>query len=113
MVFSYFFGELMLTVLFNQEFSEYSYLLYLFSITIALNMSGSVYDASLLLANALKLQPYFLVVASIITLVFGFIMIKDFGILGAGYTLVLFNLLNTAFKCLNYNYSIRKSGKYV
>src|SRR5699024_11621726 len=72
---SYFFGEILLTGLFSEEFAEHSYLLYIFSGVMSLSMSGWAYDSSLLISGALKLQPFILAAVSIITFVFGFVLV--------------------------------------
>ena len=109
---SYFFGEMLLTVLFSEEFAEHSYLLYIFSGVISLSMSGWAYDSSLLISGALKLQPFILAAVSIITLVFGFVLVDAFGLLGAALTLLLLSALNTVSKAVYYNVHVRRRGAY-
>src|SRR5699024_11759532 len=101
-----------LPILFSEEFAEHSYLLYIFSGVISLSMSGWAYDSSLLISGALKLQPFILAAVSIITLVFGFVLVDAFGLLGAALTLLLLSALNTVSKAVYYNVHVRRRGAY-
>ncbi|WP_462420283.1 lipopolysaccharide biosynthesis protein [Salinicoccus sp. Marseille-QA3877] len=109
---SYFFGEFLLTVLFSEEFAEHSYLLYIFSAVISLSMSGWSYDSSLLISGALKLQPFILAGVSIITLVIGYVLVDEYGLLGAALTLLLLSVLNTVSKAVYYNVHVRRREAY-
>lgn len=108
-IFSYYLGDYILKILFSNAFADHSYLLIIFGFIIMLNMSGWAYDSSLLLAGAIKLQPYLLVVISLITMIVGSFFIKEYGLLGAGLTLLIFNILNTISKALYYNIYIKKA----
>lgn len=76
-------------------------------------MSGWMYDSALLIAKKIKYQPLFLVISMIVTFVSGLYLIEKYMLFGAGYTLLIFNFLNTGFKALYFNLNNfkRKEGE--
>lgn len=74
-------------------------------------MAGWMYDSALLLSNAIKYQPLFLIISMLITLGVGVILIFEFNILGATITLVIFQFLNTVSKAIYFNLTMVKIKK--
>ncbi|MRE71915.1 lipopolysaccharide biosynthesis protein [Mammaliicoccus sciuri] len=110
-ILSFLIGEKLLQIVFNESFIKYNYLLIICAITIYFNMSGWMYDSALLISKKIKFQPLFLLVSLIITLIAGNLLISDYKILGAGITLLLFNLINTFFKALYFNIELKKGDE--
>ena len=73
-----------------------------------LNMASWTYDSGLLLANAIRWQPVFLIISMLITLSVGILLVGQYDIIGASITLILFQLLNTLSKALYFNITILK-----
>ncbi|WP_204189566.1 lipopolysaccharide biosynthesis protein [Mammaliicoccus sciuri] len=108
---SHVFGEYLLRVIFNEGFVKYKFLLVISSFIIFFNMSGWMYDSGLLIVKKIKYQPLFLVISMIITFVLGLFLIEKYMLFGAGYTLLIFNFLNTGFKALYFNLNNFKSSR--
>lgn len=108
---SYIFGDELLRILFNEEFVKYKFLLVISSFIIFFNMSGWMYDSGLLITKKIKYQPLFLLISMIATFFVGLYLISQYTLFGAGYTLLIFNFLNTGFKALYFNFKFsRKEG---
>ncbi|UXU52583.1 MULTISPECIES: lipopolysaccharide biosynthesis protein [Staphylococcus] len=102
------FGDKFLSLIYTNSFAEYDYILSICAASVFLNMAGWVYDSALLLSNAIKHQPLFLVISMLITIGIGVILIFEFNILGATLTLVFFQFFNTLSKAIYFNLTIVK-----
>lgn len=111
LIFTLLFGDKILALIYTNNFSEYNFILSICSISIFFNMAGWTYDSALLLSNAIKYQPLFLILSMIVTLVIGVLLIYEFNILGATITLVVFQFMNTLSKAIYFNLTILKNKK--
>ncbi|MDG0826064.1 lipopolysaccharide biosynthesis protein [Staphylococcus equorum] len=107
-VFTTIFGEYLLTVLYNETFGKYNYLLQLCSIILIFNISGWMYDSALLITNRLKFQPVYLAISTLITVIVGVEIVPRYQLLGACMTLIVFQFINTLLKALYFNFKFKK-----
>ncbi|RIL87481.1 capsular biosynthesis protein, partial [Staphylococcus cohnii] len=111
LIFTFLFGDKLLSLIYTKSFAEYDYILSICAASVFFNMSGWIYDSALLLSNAIKYQPLFLIISMLITLGVGIILILEFNILGATISLVIFQFLNTLSKAIYFNLTMVKIKK--
>ncbi|ARD73601.1 lipopolysaccharide biosynthesis protein [Staphylococcus xylosus] len=108
---TFLFGDKLLSLIYTNNFAEYDYILSICAASVFFNMAGWMYDSALLLSNAIRYQPLFLIISMLITLGVGIILIFEFNILGATITLVVFQFLNTVSKAIYFNLTMVKIKK--
>lgn len=89
LIISLFFGEFILTVLYDVSYSKYSYILILIMISGMFSYSASFLGYSITAMRLFRIQPYIGFVGVVVTLVSSVIFIPQYGLSGAAYTLIV------------------------
>ena len=90
---SYLLGELILNLVYGQEYVAFSDILVLISISMGFNFISWGYDTALMSMRYIKIQPIISLVTAIVALMIGYFLIKNYGIYGAAYTLIITNII--------------------
>ncbi|WP_343033674.1 lipopolysaccharide biosynthesis protein [Alkalicoccus luteus] len=91
---SHFFGEGFLFIVYGENYAQYSDVLTLMSIALAINIVSWNFDTALLAMRYISIQPKIIFIVLIISLIIGYILINKYGIYGATYTIIIANLLH-------------------
>ena len=83
------FGKLILTILYDDSYIQYSNLLNLIMVSGMFNFAASFLGYSITAMRLFKIQPYIGLVGIIVTIVFSIILIPQYGLTGAAFTLIL------------------------
>ncbi|PIC95677.1 hypothetical protein CSV69_10070 [Sporosarcina sp. P26b] len=85
------FGEQILGLLYGPEYGSYSGILRLAVVAVVINMFSGNIDTALMATRNIKAQPKILIINFFLTLVISMIFIRQFGITGAAYSLIISN----------------------
>lgn len=88
-VLSFFWGEKALVLLYGLEYAEYSDILVLVAISVAINTISWNFDTALMAMRYISIQPKITLINLFITIIIGYILISEHGITGASYTLII------------------------
>lgn len=104
---SYLLGELILNLVYGQEYVAFSDILVLISISMGFNFISWGYDTALMSMRYIKIQPIISLVTAIVALMIGYFLIKNYGIYGAAYTLIITNIIQLVLRVFFVIYGIR------
>lgn len=114
--FSIAFGDEFLSNIYGEDYSKYSSILILMSISLIINLFSSNFDIALLAMKYISIQPKITSIVLIINLVLGYYMIKMYGIYGAAYSIIITNaiqlLLRGVFVAIKLKSLSINRGKY-
>lgn len=102
-VFSIYFGEFFLRIVYGTEYANYSDILILMSIAMLFAFFGWTFDIALLALRYISIQPKISIVTLLCNTIIGFILIKNYGIYGATYTLIITNVLQIVLRAFFVN----------
>lgn len=88
---SYFLGEIFLTIIYGEDYAQYSDILVLMSIALAINIVSWNFDTALMAMRYISVQPKILSTVLTVNLIFGYIFIKAYGIYGATISIIISN----------------------
>jgi len=94
-IFIYYFGEIILQLIYNQEISEYNDLLMLLIFGTLFSYSASIIGVALTIAKEYKIQQFLSAIWCITHLILSYIFISEFKLLGAGYAFVISSVFQT------------------
>lgn len=86
---SFLFGEKILMILYGPEYAEYSHILFLVAISVSINVISWNFDTALMAMRYISIQPKITSINLIITMIIGYVLISEQGIVGASYTLII------------------------
>jgi O-antigen/teichoic acid export membrane protein len=92
-IFSYVFGDIFLKVVYGLEYVAYVDVLILMSIALAINFVSWNFDTALMAMNYISIQPKISAIMIVINIVIGFILVRNYSILGAAYTIIITNTI--------------------
>ncbi|MDV2684408.1 oligosaccharide flippase family protein [Alkalihalophilus lindianensis] len=92
-IFSLMLGESFLTIVYGSEYGNYTDILILMSCALAINFVSWNFDTALLSMRYISIQPKITTFILLINLFTSYYLIKNFGISGAAYTLIIINLI--------------------
>lgn len=102
------FGEEILVLIYGTEYGNYADILVLMSFALAINCLNWNFDIALLAMRYLSIQFKISVVILVITVVFSFVFIKEFGIYGASFTIIITSLAQLILRIYFVNKKINK-----
>lgn len=85
-------GELILTLLYDSSYKNYKQLLILTMISGIFIYSSSFLGFSITAMRLFKIQPFIGLIGVIVNLIFSFLLIPQFGLIGAAYTLIIVSI---------------------
>ncbi|MCJ8007994.1 oligosaccharide flippase family protein [Lederbergia wuyishanensis] len=88
-IISIFFGEELLTIIYNKDYASYSDVFLIIMIAGAINYTGSFLGYGMTAARSFKIQPYLGIIWVISSLIGSYFLIPSYGITGAAYVLIL------------------------
>lgn len=107
----FFHGEILLKLIYGEEYIQYNNILIIISFTIFFTILTTFFNINLVAARAYKAQPILNFLVTIITLVMGSYLIKNYGLTGAAYSLLISTGVQTLFSFSLMLYAIRKLSK--
>jgi len=105
---TYLFGEFFLTIVYGSNFAGYVEILIVASYAMAINFIGWNFDTGLMSIRSIKIQPIISITTVILSTIFGFILIYNYGIKGAAYTMLITNIFQTVLRYVFLKIEIKK-----
>ncbi|WP_252501996.1 oligosaccharide flippase family protein [Sporosarcina sp. Marseille-Q4943] len=111
-LFSYLFGEIFLSMFYGKEYAKFVDILILVSFSIAINFISMNFDTALLAMRFISIQPKISVFVLVVNLIIGYILIRNYGIYGATYTIIITNSLQLLLRILFVNQKLNSLMRY-
>jgi O-antigen/teichoic acid export membrane protein len=86
---AYLFGEEIITILYSSEYSSHTDVFLLIVIAAVIKFTGTSLNYAITSAQYFKIQPYVGIILILVSVSVGYNFINEFGIIGAGYTLIV------------------------
>lgn len=106
-MFSYKFGETFLKITYGIEYVNYADILILMSFAVAIDFISASYDTALMSMRYISIQPKISIYVLIISSLLGILLVKNFGIYGAAYTIIFANLFQLILRFIFVIYGLR------
>lgn len=97
------FGESFLTVFYGKEYSNYTDVFVLISVSIAINLLSWNLDTALLAMRYIRIQPVISIVTMVFNLIISWFLIMNYGIHGAAYSLIITNIIQLLLRIIFVN----------
>lgn len=110
-LFSFIFGGTFLEIFYGVEYADYTDILILMSIAVAINFISWNFDTALLAMRYISIQPKISVIVLIVNLILGYLLIKQYGIYGATYTIIITNCLQLILRVIFVSIKLRQLSK--
>lgn len=92
LIITYSFGNNIISLVYNENFASGN-LVFILAIAMVFSAFGWLGDIGLIVIRRIKIQPKISFIVLVINIILSLILIKNLGIIGAGYTLVIVNLI--------------------
>ena len=106
-LFAYFFGEIFLNLVYGASYGKYVDVLVLMSISMAINFVSWGFDTALMSIRYVKIQPFIALTTAITSAVLGYILILDYGIQGAAYTIIVAQVIQLLLRVYFVSYGLK------
>lgn len=99
-------GPNIISLVFNEEISNYAYLLMPMSVALLLNFLTAIFNTAIIALKLIKIQPFVNMGITVIALLVGTYLVREFSILGSIYLIILISGIQTlvSFSILKYGY---------
>lgn len=107
-IFSYLCGDVFIHLIYGSEYVKYTDILILMSFVLAIEFISWNFDTALMSMRYISVQPKISVIALITSVISGLFLVKNYGVFGATYTLILASFIKLFLRLIFVVYGLKK-----